>query len=757
MVRTPEARDRFRIAATLFAAFLVVAGLTCFLTHRFIKSKVIEDRKESLLAIARLMSQNVDGDAHSKLRDPEQMDSGLYLDQVSKLERALREVPSLQFVYTLRKHDGGWVFVLDPTPPGDEDGDGVDDKSYLMDEYPEMPEQAIRAWESQAATVNEDFASDRWGTWLSAYAPVRDSSGRIEAIVGVDQDAQDVRAYIQQLGALIWGCFWVSVVVGGIFSLSFSRVLIRQNRTPNGGIRKIAPMRFLVLQIVLIGMVAGTVVAGSYGYILSNHESERTRMLELEMRKLSDVQGAMLSLAAQSEFDPDLLAYIESSTASARLHWNTDLFQEISKLGEKGDPLWRAKLSPLVAQLASEQAALTRAQDGLAESAEERRGHLMIVLSIATLLSLCSLILVRIAAVQQNRLVSTISESNRLRESYQHVVENLPVGLFQFSEGEVAFANWSFDAQTGRTQGDSFHSAFFKALHPDDRIVIADLLKECADQERAFNCPMRLVSPNGETQYYECRGVPVFGPSGEFLHLLCFNVNITDLRLANESLKTANDDLNAANVRLRRAMDDLERNFVQMVYALVKAVDAKDPYTAGHSERVMKYAVRIGQEAGLSQEDLRILEMGTLIHDLGKIGIPDDVLRKPDKLTNDEFELIKKHVTIGYDMIQGVPLFEKCVPIVRWHHERLDGRGYPDGISGDAIPTLVRIAAVADSFDAMTSTRAYRKGMPVEVALAELRKDAENNRLDAKFVELLANTIERDGIIDHLDDEPLAA
>ncbi len=135
--------------------------------------------------------------------------------------------------------------------------------------------------------------------------------------------------------------------------------------------------------------------------------------------------------------------------------------------------------------------------------------------------------------------------------------------------------------------------------------------------------------------------------------------------------------------------------------------------------------------------------MGTLIHDIGKIGIPDDILTKPSGLTTMEYDIIKTHSEVGYQMIQGIPMLRECAPIVRLHHERLDGSGYPLGIKGDQIPLLVRIAAVSDIFDAMTSNRAYRRGMPTRVAVDELRREAALHRLDSDVVEAFARAIMR--------------
>ncbi|GBU24287.1 phosphohydrolase [Fibrobacteria bacterium R8-3-H12] len=158
----------------------------------------------------------------------------------------------------------------------------------------------------------------------------------------------------------------------------------------------------------------------------------------------------------------------------------------------------------------------------------------------------------------------------------------------------------------------------------------------------------------------------------------------------------------------------------EMVMALSKALDARDKYTAGHSIRVMEYAVGIAKHLKLPEKDIGRLKISALLHDIGKIGISDAVLHKESKMSDKEFAVIKKHPEIGANILKAVGAFKDLVPIVYHHHERFDGMGYPQGIYGEQIPLYARIIAIADSFDAMTSTRPYRKALQVENALLEI-------------------------------------
>lgn len=169
--------------------------------------------------------------------------------------------------------------------------------------------------------------------------------------------------------------------------------------------------------------------------------------------------------------------------------------------------------------------------------------------------------------------------------------------------------------------------------------------------------------------------------------------------------------IHSGNIDLYKQQADL---FGGVVRAMSSAIDAKDPYTRGHSDRVARVSVRIAEELGCDDNTLRTLYLGGLLHDVGKIGINDDVLRKPGKLTDAEYEHIKTHVEIGYRILRGLKKMGHLLPIVLHHHESWDGKGYPFGLAGTNIPFLARIVAVADAYDAMASDRPYRQGMPDE-------------------------------------------
>ncbi|MFP4522266.1 MAG: HD-GYP domain-containing protein, partial [Fibrobacterota bacterium] len=180
------------------------------------------------------------------------------------------------------------------------------------------------------------------------------------------------------------------------------------------------------------------------------------------------------------------------------------------------------------------------------------------------------------------------------------------------------------------------------------------------------------------------------------------------------------------------------------------AVEVKDLYTRGHSENVMAYSVKIANALGLDEQLLETIKYGGLLHDIGKIGIGENILNKPGRLTEEEFEVIKFHPALGANIIQDVPYFRDIVPLVMHHHEFFDGRGYPDGLSGTEIPYGARILSVADAFEAMTSDRPYRKSLDINLAKNILIEN-KGTQFDPDIVDVFVKIIDLD--LDYKYDE----
>jgi HD-GYP domain-containing protein (c-di-GMP phosphodiesterase class II) len=185
--------------------------------------------------------------------------------------------------------------------------------------------------------------------------------------------------------------------------------------------------------------------------------------------------------------------------------------------------------------------------------------------------------------------------------------------------------------------------------------------------------------------------------------------------------------------RLKEAAQANQELFVGSIRALAGAVDAKDPYTRGHSERVAEYSRTIARHLGQTEEFLYRIWIAGVLHDVGKIGIEDRILKKGGVLTNEEYEQMKLHPVIGYDILESLEPLKEMLPVIRWHHEAWNGRGYPDGLKGEAIPLMARIVAVADTFDAITTNRPYQRAYTPEYAVETITK-LTGARFDAKVV-----------------------
>ncbi len=196
-----------------------------------------------------------------------------------------------------------------------------------------------------------------------------------------------------------------------------------------------------------------------------------------------------------------------------------------------------------------------------------------------------------------------------------------------------------------------------------------------------------------------------------------------------------------AHLRLRSFIHELERA-EDILAVLARMVEAKDSYTEAHTERVTAYALELGQSLDLGEEERAALRRGGLLHDIGKIGVPEAILKKPGPLTPEEFEVMKTHTLLGEEICRPLQSLRTALPIIRNHHERWDGKGYPDGLEGEAIPLLARIVAIADAYDAMTSDRPYRPAMSPEKA-QKILEEGRGQQWDPQLVDLFLGLRQR--------------
>ena len=187
--------------------------------------------------------------------------------------------------------------------------------------------------------------------------------------------------------------------------------------------------------------------------------------------------------------------------------------------------------------------------------------------------------------------------------------------------------------------------------------------------------------------------------------------------------------------KLQQAYLTLKKAYLDSVKVLAEAIDAKDTYTRGHSDRVRRMSLQIAVSLGFTEERREVLEYGALLHDIGKIGIEDEILRKPGPLSPEEFQTIQQHPLVGVKIVEGIEFFKDKIPMIRSHHEHFDGKGYPDGLVGEAIPLEARIIAVPDAFDAMASLRPHRTAMSPEDILLEMEK-YKGKQFDPNILEI---------------------
>lgn len=210
-----------------------------------------------------------------------------------------------------------------------------------------------------------------------------------------------------------------------------------------------------------------------------------------------------------------------------------------------------------------------------------------------------------------------------------------------------------------------------------------------------------------------------------------------------QEIENDNIKIEIMKKKLEESELQTERAYLENIETLRYAEEVRNPYTRGHSERVSKYAVLIGNKMNLSDEEIRILRVGGLFHDIGKIGTPDSILLKESKLSDEEYDKIKRHPLIGAEILSNSQGFKDILPIVKYHHERFDGSGYPENLKGEEIPLLARITAVADSFDAMNSRRTYRDRLDLDKIISEIEA-GKGTQFDPDVVDAFLDILKND-------------
>ena len=291
-------------------------------------------------------------------------------------------------------------------------------------------------------------------------------------------------------------------------------------------------------------------------------------------------------------------------------------------------------------------------------------------------------------------------------EKFRTIADNIPMGIFIFQDGKLQYVGREAVRLLGYDVSDVIIGrSFMDFVHPDERAHAADTAS-------------RRIASKTVQDYTETR---LLRKDGSVLHALVYG-NLIEYRgkVATQGAFFDITDRKEAEQEIKRGYEQLLETFISTINALASMVEMKDPYTAGHQRLTTRLACTIAEEMGLREEQIEGIRMAGLIHDIGKINIPAEILSKPGHLSEIQYSMVKIHPEVGYDILREIKFPWPVAQIVLQHHERFDGSGYPQGLSGDAIMLEARIMAVADSVEAMSSHRPYRAAPGTEKALKEI-------------------------------------
>ncbi|MCF8042804.1 MAG: PAS domain S-box protein [Desulfarculaceae bacterium] len=343
----------------------------------------------------------------------------------------------------------------------------------------------------------------------------------------------------------------------------------------------------------------------------------------------------------------------------------------------------------------------------------------------------------------EEQVAARTADLARSESRYRSLVENNPQFIYSLDrEGAFSFVGPKVKPFMGMEQDEVLGRAFADFIHRDDRYHCVKAFKELRDQGHTVNdVEFRMIRSDGQERIFLAYNSPLVDEDGQVTGVIGTAVDITrQRRLAAEREQFRRE--------LNQTLDQLQQAAFEIVQGLAGAVEAKDPYTRGHAGRVRQVCMAMAQESGLSQDDQTMLEFAAELHDVGKIGVKGEILNKKTPLTDEEYEHIKEHPVIAEVILKDVGLLSPVRPLIRAHHERWDGTGYPDGLAGEDIPLLARIMAVADSYDAMLTQRPYRPPLSLEDTLDEIKQCA-GGQFDPAVVDLFERAF-RKGMFDDI-------
>ncbi|MBI2844811.1 MAG: diguanylate cyclase [Armatimonadetes bacterium] len=616
---------------------MCTVSITCLTVAFFYREAVSAIRKEAdarLSDVALCASHLIDPAVHSKIRISDGERGVHYQIIQRKLKQFHKSNPSIRHIYTLVKgaKPNELKFMVDvgANPPLLAEV-GL---PWDVSDHPEIQKAFSRA------VADPVIRRDMWGTWLSGYAPIKDSSGKTIAIIGLDMAAGQVMRSEARIT--------LSAVVAAITAILLATIL------------SLALSMKISKPIMQLTTATRHIADGNLDYTISVDSKDEIGSLAFNMnRMVSSLRESQASLLQRANTDGLTSLYNHR-------YFHERLGQELKRALRYNHPLCLIMID----------------LDGF-KAVNDSLGHPAgdtILRNFAKLL-LAEIREIDIAARYGGDEFAVILPETGLEEATQ-IAERVRASV----ERRPHLSDEAESAK-GQKSGSNAHW----------KITLSIGIAECPRHARQRDA---LVSA-ADIAMYHAKHVSQ--------NMVCTYDNVPG---AGGSMDPC------------RIYTFLQSASVSTIAALATAVDAKDHYTHGHSESVARYAVGIATEIRLSQEDKFNVRIAALLHDVGKIGMPDTILNNPGQLDTHEREIIRSHPSVGERIVKQVPQLQKILPGILYHHERWDGTGYPCGLSGEKIPLPARIICVADSFDAMTSNRPYRNAMSVPQALAEIRSCA---------------------------------
>lgn len=646
-----------KVFATCFALALSASLAGSLILYSGSRKALRQELRSHLKGIAATAAMQIDPRLHELVRTRGDEASRPYIHLKQVLQNVRAANPGLRYVYTMRKtgRPDVWQFVVD----AEEDPQNI---SHVGDEY-DVSELSDMRKAYTMPSADHELSTDKWGTWLSGYAPIRNLAGHTVGIVGMDMSAAHLRheeAKLREAG--LWNAL-AAILVSALLSTLITKLLLLRVRAFSVATQKVGAGDLDCRVEIHSDDEIGELASG-FNQMVDKLKESQARLVEQSSRDF--LTGLFNHMYFQERLASELDRADRHGCEVSVLIIDLDRFKLFNdSLGHPiGDGILR--------QLAGVLKQCCRKMDVIARYGGDEFAIILPETDVDT-------------AVGVGQRICDTVEAHPFRAVLTQELDTV-------------------DARTSDSRTVNLSVTIGAATYPrhhktrEGLVMAADIAL----------CRAKHVARNSVRVYDEMSGDGVQVDPADLYEVL--------------------NDPNTAAVR-----------------SLAAAVDARDHYTSGHSERVMQYALTLAESMQLEPDIIDALRIAGLLHDLGKIGIADGLLNKPGSLTKKEREAMQEHPRIGGEILKRAPQLGLIVPGVLYHHEHWDGSGYPDKLSGESIPLIARILAIADAFDAMTSDRPYRKAMSVEDALMEMRTNAGKQfdpMLVKQFIGFTRNSVE---------------